>query len=158
MSGEATTEYILYIGQDRIDPTRFCPGSRKALGVLEGAADDVGVSVQNVHRLREKLGTLPAWLTGTPTLISKSTKKAMRGTSAIEHLEGVVAGQAKEAEGGAGDVWGLTAPNEALHLGVESNYEGGAPDDPSKYSDDRKVTEDDVQKLIERRKMNAGTV
>ena len=158
MSGETTTEYILYIGQDRIDPTRFCPGSRKALGVLEGAADDVGVSVQNVHRLREKLGTLPAWLTGTPTLISKSTKKAMRGTSAIEHLEGVVAGQAKEAEGGAGDVWGLTAPNEALHLGVESNYEGGAPDDPSKYSDDRKVTEDDVQKLIERRKMNAGTV
>ena len=154
--GETTTEYILYIGQDQIDPTRFCPGSRKALGVLEGASD-VGVSVQNVHRLREKLGTLPAWLTGTPTLISKITKKAMRGTSAIEHLEGVVAGQAKGEEGG-GDVWGLTAPNESLHLGVEGNYEGGASDDPSKYSDDRKVTEDDVQKLIERRKMNAGTV
>lgn len=156
-----TTEYILYIGQDRTDTTKFCPGSRQALSILEGAADQAGVSVQNVERLREKIGTLPDWLTGTPTLISKSTKKAMRGQSALDHLKQVVLGQSKQSEkGGTGseDAWGLTSPHESLHLGMESNFEGGGGDDSSKYTDDRKVTEDDIQKLIERRKMNAGTV
>lgn len=147
--------YILYVAQDARDPSRFCPGSRRALALVDEA--DLGsVNVQNVNRLREKATALPAWLTGTPTLVSKASKQAMRGTKAIEHLSALASGKGGGEGGGAkastDDVIGMTLSNETMHLGVEGNFEPTGRDDPSKYDDSRKITDSEVQRFMDRRK------
>lgn len=161
--------YVLYVGYDRRDATmsRFCPGSRHALELIDEASMHDRVTVQSVDALRETMPALPAWLRGTPTLVSRATRKAMRGSAAIEHLRalpGALAerrGAASSAGGGEGELAssssahgldGMVAPGEAVHLGAESNFEPLAQEDASKYDDSRKVTDADLQRLLERRK------
>ena len=140
--GEA--EYILYVGHDARNPTVFCPGSRQALSLIdENDLQDV-VTVQSVERLRENL-TLPSWLSGTPTLVIRSKRQALRGSSAVDHLRTMGA-----KEESSGDAWGMVAPGEAMHLGSERNFEP-TQEDSSKYTSESKVTEGDLQAFIARR-------
>lgn len=153
-------DYVLYVGYDRRDGTRFCPGSRKAIELVDEAGAQDRVTVQSIDALRESVSALPPWLNGTPTLVCRTTKKAMRGSAVLEHLrhELVEKRPAEEAQGGTQGTQGghsmdgMVAPGEAAHLGLESNFEPLVKDDPDKYDDSRKVTEGDLQRLLERRK------
>jgi len=142
-------DYVLYVGYDRSDRTRtrFCPGSRRAIELVDEANMQDQITVQSVDALRESM-PLPEWLKGTPTLVSKESRKAMRGTAAIEHLQSLAVKQPQPA---AHSMDGMIAPGESLHLGAESNFEP-LQEDPSKYDDSRKVTDADLQQLIERRR------
>ena len=150
-------EYVLYVGSDRSDMTRFCRGSRAAVAIIDSGGIEECVSVQSVQLLKQKNGTLPVWLVGTPTLVCRSTKKAFRGQKVIDELQRAVAekqSQKKESESGGGgggeDGWGMTLASDAQHIGIESNWET-VPDAPGRY-DDKKITDNDVQQYMERRK------
>lgn len=140
-------QFVLYVGYDRSDPsrTRFCPGSRRAIELIDGSGLQDKVTVQSIDALRESM-PLPEWLKGTPTLVCKESRKAMRGTAAIEHLRSLTVTQPP-----AHSMDGMIAPGESLHLGSESNFEP-IQDDPSKYDDSRKISDSDLQQLIERRR------
>ena len=161
----AAADLVLYVGLDRSDATRrrFCPGSRRAMQL----ADEVGeVVVQSVDALREAgTTTLPEWLQGTPTLVCKSKRVALRGKRAIEHLQQRLAeqrgGGGGEEDTKTGEPTGLIAPHEAMFLGGGGNFERGADDaeeDASKYSDTHKITDADVQRLLDRRNTAAANV
>ena len=147
-------DHVLYVGYDRSDATRFCPGSRRAIELVDEAEAQDRVTVQSVDALRQSMTTLPAWLKGTPTLVCKSSKKAMRGTAALEYLRNELVVRHADAGGATSEhgLDGMVAPGEAAHLGLESNFEPLTNDEPSKYDDSRKVTDGDLQRLLERRK------
>lgn len=149
-------QYILYVGQDVNDKKRFCVGSREALRLIDSHNLNDIVTIQSVHVLREKLGTLPPWLTGTPTLVSRSTRSACKGSKVIEQLRQIteVATQQNATTPTATDeVFGMTVTNEKYHLDQESNLElSGDRDDPSKYDDSKKITDADVQRFVDSRK------
>ena len=165
---EEEEEYVLYVGYDRADPTRsrFCPGSRRAIEIIDNEDLPARVTVQSVDALRETMATLPDWLRGTPTLVSRKSRTAMRGTAAIEHLQEVARSRGAAGDrtdggdrmdgGGSGpaahSLDGMVAAGEMAFLGAESNFEPLQEDDPSKYDDSRKVTDNDLQRLLERRK------
>lgn len=149
-------DYVLYVGYDRRDATktRFCPGSRRAIELVDEAGAQDRVMVQSVDALRESVQKLPTWLNGTPTLVCRSTKKAMRGTVALEYLQSQLVETSIEpvhAESAHG-LDGMVSSSEAMHLGIESNFEPLTQDDPKKYEDSKKVSEDDLQRMLERRK------
>lgn len=151
-------EYVLYVAQDARDPSRFCAGSRQALRVVDTGGLQERVSVQSVDALLRSTD-LPAWLTGTPTLVSRASRQAIRGARAIEHLEGMVR-QAEEAAANVqppedAGVQGLTLASESAHLAPDANFELGQPDDPKKY-EDSKLTEDAVKRFIERRQASVA--
>lgn len=153
-------DYVLYVGYDRRDRTRFCPGSRKAIEIVDESGAHEMVTVQSIDALRESVVTLPAWLNGTPTLVCRTTKKAMRGSAALEHLRHELLQKRPAADASAPNARatgehgmdGMVAGSEAAHLGLEANFEPLVQDDPSKYDDSRKVTDNDLQQLLERRK------
>lgn len=154
-AAERMGEYVLYVGYDRSDRSRFCHGSRRAIEIVDRAGVQDRVTVQSVDALRESMGALPTWLSGTPTLVSRATRKAMRGTAAVEHLQELVASGAEEggeAAAAPGEIQGLVAAGEAMHLGTEQNFEPLPKDDPDKYDDSRKITDADLQRLLDRRK------
>lgn len=155
----AEADFVLYVGYDRSDATasRFCPGSRRAIELIDQAGLQDRVTVQSVDALRESMSALPPWLKGTPTLVCRETRKAMRGTAALEHLSELASKAGEEGHGGgeasaSHGLDGMVAPGEAMHLGTEANFEPLAKDDPDKYDDSRKVTEDDIQRMLERRR------
>ena len=165
-------DLVLYVGYDRRDSSRsrFCPGSRLALEVIDDRGMQERVTVQSIDALRESMPALPDWLRGTPTLVCRGTRKAMRGTAAVDHLRSLPGEEGDEesaqgggkgggGKGGAGSAEhgldGMVVASERAFLGAESNFEpigGGEEEDASKYDDSRKVTENDLQRLIERRK------
>lgn len=152
-SEEEYEEYVLYIGNDRSDATKFCPGSRQALDIVDKKGLHEEIVVQSVDALRQSVAQLPVWLKGTPTLVSRTTRKAMTGTAAIEHLRRLAAKPTNETPSVTEhNMDGMIAATESLHLGAESNFEPLQVDDAFKYDESRKVTEDDLQKLLERRK------
>lgn len=148
-------DYVLYVGYDRTDPTRtrFCRGSRRAIELVDALGKQESVTIQSVDALRESMPTLPPWLRGTPTLVSRETRQAMSGQAAIDHLEalGQPAAAEEEAQAEHG-MDGMVASSEKMHLGFESNFEPLVSEDPAKYDDSRKVTDADLQALLERRK------
>ena len=166
MTQSAASEYILYVGQDAHDGTRFCPGSRRALRVLDDAPGELSqtVNVQTVERLREWVERLPVWLTGTPTLVCKQSRKAYRGARAIGALKALATAGDDEVDRqqqtvGAGDGRGdgellgmMPSGVGGEYLGHESNYEGHGDDDTSKYTNAGKVTESDLQGALARRR------
>lgn len=148
-------EYVLYVGYDRTDPTRsrFCRGSRRAIELVDAMGKQESVTVQSVDALRESMPTLPAWLRGTPTLVSRETRQAMGGQAAIDHLEALSRPVEEEEAQAEHGMDGMVASSEKMHLGFESNFEPlVTEEDLSKYDDSRKVTDADLQALLERRK------
>ena len=72
-------------------------------------------------------------------------------TTKWKEKAGKVAEEADAPGGGReATMEGMIAPGESMHLGAESNFEP-EPEDASKYDDSRKITEDDVQRLLDRR-------
>ena len=149
-------DYVLYVGIDRNDKTRsrFCPGSRRAIEVIDDANMQDKVTIQSVDTLRENMPNLPEWLKGTPTLVDRASRHAMRGTAAIEHLRNF---ENKKHRAGvpsssttSHSMDGMVAPGEQLHLGAEANFEP-IKEDMSKYSNDSKVSDDDLHSLLQRR-------
>lgn len=160
-------EYVLYVGYDRQDRSRsrFCPGSRRAIEIVDQADIQDRVTVQSVDALRESMPTLPEWLKGTPTLVSRTSRKAMRGTAAIEHLMELTTAATSTTDaahasntdsfqngGAAHSMDGMIVPGEMAHLGVESNFDPINHEDMSRYDDSKKVTDSDLQELLDRRK------
>ena len=148
--------FVLYVAYDRTDTThsRFCPGSRRAIEIIDNAGLQDVVMIQSVDVLREKVATLPTWLQGTPTLVDRQSKRAMRGSAALSHLQALASPQVDPAvDSATPNMTGMVAPNEAMHLGTESNFEP-IQEDPQRYNDSAKVSDSDLQKLIERRKAN----
>ena len=155
MSGE----YVLYVAYDQSDATRsqFCPGSRRAIELTETVPEGVSVHVQSVDVLRQTGVPLPTFLVGTPTRVSRETRRAMRGTAAIDHLRQLIASSETQAAAPAPNVIdGLTSPHEEMHLGGAGNFEPLTRDDPEKYTNARKVTDEDVQRMLDRRKATIG--
>jgi hypothetical protein len=159
-------EYILYVGHDSRDGSRFCRGSQHALAALDAAPDALSrdVNVQTVERLHEKVGRLPEWLTGTPTLVCKQTRKAYRGTRAVDMLEALVTGGGARGEPDAerDDRRDATGSEDGRLVGMsarvsqESNFEADPNEDMSKYTNSSKVTESDLQRAIARRRAAAS--
>ena len=153
------TQYVLYVAYDRADVTRsrFCPGSRRAIELVDEANQQDQVTVQSVDVLRRSVPTLPEWLRGTPTLVCRETRKAMRGTAALDHLRSMRQ-KHHESQSNTRDsaeqeaVEGLVTAREMPHLERESNFEPLVKDDPSKYDESKKITDADLQRLIDRRK------
>lgn len=144
------SEYVLYVGQDKRAPQQFCPGSRQALAAIDDGGLQERVTVQSVEALSGSTA-LPAWLTGTPTLVSQETRRAMRGRSAVEHLRKL--GSERHEQTPTLETMGMTLSNDARHLGLDSNFErAGAEDDMSRYTNTAKITDSDLNRYVEQRK------
>lgn len=150
----AGADLVLYVGLDRTDAsgTRFCAGSRGALAIVEGCdALRSRLTVQSVEALRDAMVALPEWLRGTPTLVSRASRQAMRGSAAIRHLEALARHEETqrsadersktkemrksdplmaafvslddgESDGGA--AMGVTSASDRMHLGAGDGGEG----------------------------------
>lgn len=119
--------YILYIAPDVHDASRFCPGSRAAVDLMEERAMD-GVLVQNVQVLRQRGAKLPPWLSGTPTLVDKAQSVAFKGTQAVRRLQELAhadeAARVEERppeEEAKPEVGGMTAPGQRFLVGEDDD-------------------------------------
>ena len=157
-SGDAETELVLYVGQDRDDPNKFCKGSRQALVAIDEAGGlESLVTVQSINALRETMVQLPTWLKGTPTLVLRRERRALRGRAAVDYLRELQASRTQsttsQGKKNDGDAVALTPSFQRLHLAPESNFESGtAHEDTDKYTRNDHITEQDIEKLIERRR------
>ena len=121
--------YILYIAPDAHDSSRFCPGSRAAVDLMEQSPIE-GVLVQNVQVLRQRGAKLPQWLSGTPTLVDKAQSAAFKGTQAVRRLEEIAHAEAARAEEeppkeeAKPEMGGMTAPGQRFLVGEDDD-----PDD-----------------------------
>ena len=147
---EAPEDYILYVGLDARDKTLFCPGSRRAIAIVDEGG--LRVLVQSVDAVRRRKPPVPKWLCGTPTLVSRAERRALRGTAAIEHLEELMTRRRKSDAEANAEVRGMIAPGESIFLGGETNFEPLVGEDAAKYDESRgKITEADVQRALDRR-------
>ena len=180
MSSKGTTPpYVLYVGSDKRDSSQYCPGGRQAIKTIDNAGLSSFVLVQTVDAVKKNMdGKLPDWLSATPTLVCRSSRRAMRGKAVITYLSKLAAkvgkrvhaevGQRDDHHGvyaeegggvnGGGDEnheepLGILGGPEARFLKPESNFEAPADfvDNVGKYSDERKITDTDLEALIARR-------
>ena len=102
-------DYILYIGQDKRDETRFCAGSRAALEAIDQAKAENLVSVQSVDRLALNT-TLPDWLDGTPMIVCRKSRRAYKGTECVNFIRSMAASSTESSvasdDKGGEDAWG----------------------------------------------------
>ena len=144
--------YVLYVAQDAHDPSIFCPGSRQIISLVAPIKEDV--HVQSIDVLFEKgmLNDLPPWLHGTPTLVCTSSRIAYTGSEAIRKIKEELGGGTKtSADADAGEVLGAPPSGERFEVGW--GEEGGSVAAGAAYvvPDDRKVSEEDVQRYMAQR-------
>lgn len=162
--------YVLYVGSDKNDKSRPCPGSEECLTLARRIADQV--SVQDCDVLRKKQ-TLPAWLNGTPILVNRNDPVPLRGTDAIEALSKLVASSPPSGSSGKIDSVSLETEQAAMRQpsaptttaeaanasssspaeSLDDNFKMDA--DPSKMPQG-KVTEADLQKAMAERNATGG--
>lgn len=139
-------KYVLYIAQDTFDATVFDKGSRQCMKCIpEWLKDDI--LVQSCEQLITKQIPIPEWLLGTPTLVCLESKQLYRGTEAVNKLKSL---DKKEGEKGA--IQGMTTSSERQFLDNDVFESFEASDEAGKYSQEGKVSEDDVMQYMERRK------
>lgn len=151
--------YVLYVAQDVHDQAIFCPGSRKMISLINPIKEDV--HVQSVDVLFEKglLDELPSWLQGTPTLVCTSTRVAYTGSEAIRKIEEELhGGQQRQAARASeqSEIMGAPPSGERFDVGwgeeEEGSMGGGIASDATRImSDDKKVSEEDVQRYMAQR-------
>ena len=145
MGDKTFKRWVLYIGEDANDPNVFCPGSRKAMSLIEPIKEDV--LVQKVETLLEKDIELPTWLTGTPTCVDTQTKLCYTGTEAISQLQEITQPARDKRSIGFDDMQGVSADGQILEFEQDSAFAA-----PLQARDDvvqsGKVTEEEVQKYI----------
>ena len=157
--------WVLYVASDASDSTIFDPGSRKMISLINPIKEDV--HVQSVDVLFEKglLDEVPSWLQGTPTLVCTSTRLAYTGSEAIRKMEEELNGGKARREGedhadesvAGGEAPGLLgAPpsGERFDVGWDEGgvgVGGGEADAAKVITEDRKVTEEDVQRFMAQR-------
>ena len=144
----AWSRYVLYVAHSHEEPDRLCTGSRKAMKLMEPVKEDV--LVQSIDVLQEKGVALPDWLQGTPTLVDTSDKSAYSGTQALDHLKELAGGgkvaTLDEMEG--------VAPNGRIDVGFEHEHSMDSDVDAD-LGDGGKITEEDVQRYMQRRNQGA---
>jgi hypothetical protein len=78
--------FVLYIDRKHDDPDTLCDGSQLCMMLVEKIPKKF-VTVQNCSILRKKKTSFPDWLTGTPTLLIRTTNQVVTGSSAISTLK-----------------------------------------------------------------------
>ena len=112
-------DYVLYVGYDVRDATRFCPGSRRAIELIDEAGAQERVTVQSVDALRKSMTALPEWTKGHHAGLPADTEgHEARGAGApgdeLTQKASQFAGHRRARLDGM-------APGEAMHLGAEAN-------------------------------------
>jgi len=123
--------YVLYVNKSYIVPNSYCPGSELCLASAHGRDD---VLVQDVNSILEQGIELPPWLDATPCVVDTKYSTATRGSAAVRYLSDA---ENAAVEADAGEVGGSGV--------AEVEEEINDRDLP-------KVTEEDVQKMIQARK------
>ena len=78
-------EFVLYIARDKDDLREYCRGSKMCMKIIEVLPSE-NINVQDCDMLRNKKVDFPAWLDGTPTLVSKTTGDIYKGTHAVKYM------------------------------------------------------------------------
>lgn len=145
--------WVLYIGQDNADPTIFCPGSRRAMKLIEPIKEDV--SVQSIEVLLEKGVELPAWLTGTPTLVATDSRMAYIGSECIDELARVSSGGRQNEQARTyDDMLGAPASGASFEQAEfeQDDSLAAQPQQANGLMDkDGKITDEDVQRYMNSR-------
>ena len=121
-----TQKYILYVNKSYTQSDEYCAGSVQC---LTRAANHADVLVQDVSSILAEGIELPLWLDGTPCLVDVASSTAYKGSQAVDFC--------KRMPGP------VVAPREAPAPVAEAVSER----DP-----DAKVTDADVDKIMELRK------
>lgn len=152
--------WVLYIAQDARDASRFCPGSRQAVALVEQQELDNSVLIQNVAVLQKKDVKLPDWLTGTPSLVDTRSSLLFRGTEAVQRLKDIKSEEEEPLDDSVEDtqqpeeaVQGMIAPGQRFLVDDEGrgDTQMGIEPEPSAEggtSRDGNVTDNDLAAYI----------
>lgn len=170
--------WILYIAHDKVDRSRFCPGSRQAVQLIREANLDAEILIQNVEVLKRRAKSLPTWLTGTPSLVDSNESLVFRGTQALSRLRELCVdlveadaarkgdadanGPDQERESGDDDPWGSMDAGRGGRsiLGQKQNEDVDAVFQSDSVNEDSgsvrqgNVTEADLQAYIAAREQS----
>ena len=135
-------EFVLYVGHDKQDTNRFCVGSRQILEVIDAAPQLAPrILVQSVEVLKRSVQDWPDWLDGTPVLLCRETHTVRKGRKALEHVSQLAQERNSSLQA-----------HPMMASGVEFLDSDDVAASSVTYTDDRKVSEADIEALIARRK------
>ena len=83
------SQWILYVSKCKENKTQFCRGSHVCIRFIDTFDLEQEIAVQDADILRSGIASLPEWLVGTPTIVSRSTYEVYKGTDAIERIVGI---------------------------------------------------------------------
>ncbi len=73
--------YRLYVGQSKIDKSKFCPGSVACMRIIDNnPALEKIVRIEDLNTIIANGSSIPKWLDGTPTLVDVENKKIFYGS------------------------------------------------------------------------------
>lgn len=82
---------MLYVGRDRSDPNKFCPGSMVCMSLVEKIQTPIQVQDCSVLRRHQRM---PDWLNGTPIFVDQGgDAEPLRGTEAVRALQRLLSAQ-----------------------------------------------------------------
>ena len=141
--------WVLYVAQDVEDPAVFCKGSRKSVALAEPIKEDV--LVQSIDALLEKGVDLPAWLTGSPTLVDTNTHMAYVGSKALLQLETIKTGETEATPTSLNEMEGVAAHGGRVEFAQDDAFESQAVAGAESIVNDGKVTEEELQRYMTKR-------
>ena len=168
----AAGTWILYVAHDSKHPDRYAIGSALCLRSLELIPEGL-VEVEEVFR--ENRSAYPPWLTGTPTLAPSSGGDVWRGHNAVAKLQQIAVDNArrgdlpgKKAASGAAQPLLKAQPSQSAQALPSVNDPGheetpaadmwtvteDVGDDVEETTTQKKITEDDLRDMQEKRTQN----
>lgn len=157
---QATPSHVLYV-----TTAKPCLGCEEANKLLSGNPEQQVVLVQDVKALAEEGVAIPAWLKGTPTVVSVSTREVRTGSAALQLLKELLAQPSKStgpcpADGASSPLGECAAPPQGgtwdeTEPVVEDEFQMEVGCDPESMSSD-KVSASDLEEAMRARGIDMG--
>lgn len=133
------SQYILYVNKEQSNPNaQYTCGSQCCMDLALKLPEDI-VAIQDVSVLKENIEKMPDWLNGSPILLNCQLHDIKRGSVAIRELQKLVRVSPKSGNPRVDTQY--TKPTPKIE-----------PPADDRVVDDRKITDDDLQSYMNKRR------